>query len=124
MRARRRTRIRVQHHGTRTSLAAGFGSKSAACKSGACNMDVACLAAADPWNRPRRSVGAITRNGACGATGTSLRDQYGALFHAFDGNGTSATRMRDYLDPLSTGALFIDGIDAGPSELLFSNGFE
>lgn len=77
------------------------------------------------YSSDQRIVGVLSGGpSACGATGTSLRDQYGALFHAFDGNGTSTTRMRDYLDPLSTGALFIDGIDAGPSELLFSNGFE
>lgn len=47
---------------------------------------------------------------ACGATGTSLRDQYGGLFHAWDGNGTATTRMRDYLDPLGTNPVSIEGI--------------
>lgn len=41
----------------------GFGAVAAHCKAGACNMDVACLGDTDPWNQPRRSVGAFTVNG-------------------------------------------------------------
>jgi len=52
----------------------GFGNLSKVCKSGACNMDVACLGASDPWNGPRRSVGAITRGGTDTCTGSLLNN--------------------------------------------------
>ena len=32
-------------------------------------------------------------------------------FHAWDGLGSSTTRMKDHLDPLGTEPLFIEGID-------------
>jgi len=60
--SRMRTQVRLQlnrvGHGYR-----GFGVESVACRSGACNTDVACLGPSDPWNLPRRSVGAITVGG-------------------------------------------------------------
>ncbi|MCA1779378.1 MAG: hypothetical protein LC637_08360, partial [Xanthomonadaceae bacterium] len=60
----------------------GDGKKSTACgkgggdgsKSGSCNMDVACLADDDPWNDPRRSVGAYSRNGVAACTGSLLNN--------------------------------------------------
>lgn len=52
----------------------GFGSRSKACKSGACNTDVACLSDDDPWNLPRRSVGAWTRNGTDTCTGSLVNN--------------------------------------------------
>ncbi|MEN1729174.1 MAG: hypothetical protein AAGJ52_12110, partial [Pseudomonadota bacterium] len=45
----------------------------------------------------------------CGATGASLSDFYGGLFHGWEGLGTPTTRMRDHLDPAGTNPLFIDG---------------
>jgi hypothetical protein len=42
--------------------------------SGTCNMDVACLDASDPWNDPRRSVGAITLNGSDDCTGSLVNN--------------------------------------------------
>lgn len=42
--------------------------------SGACNMDVACLGPNDPWNDPRRSVGAITLNGSDNCTGSLINN--------------------------------------------------
>jgi len=42
----------------------GFGETAKHCKSGACNMDVACLGPADPWNDPRRAAGTFTIDGA------------------------------------------------------------
>jgi lysyl endopeptidase len=63
------------------------------------------------YNADRRLVGVLSGGpSACGATGASLRDQYGGLFHAWDGLGTPTTRMRDHLDPSNTGVDFIDGI--------------
>lgn len=63
------------------------------------------------YNADRRLVGVLSGGpSACGATGTSLRDQYGGLFHAWEGVGTPITRMRDHLDPLGVNPEFIDGI--------------
>ena len=42
--------------------------------SGTCNMDVACLGDGDPWNDPRRSVGAITLNGSADCTGSLINN--------------------------------------------------
>ena len=52
----------------------GFGHLSKACKSDACNTDVACLSANDPWNEPRRSVGAWTRGGTDTCTGSLVNN--------------------------------------------------
>ena len=52
----------------------GFGYKSKICKSGSCNMDVACLSDGDPWNNPRRSVGAMTRGGTDTCTGSLVNN--------------------------------------------------
>lgn len=52
----------------------GFGAKSQACKSGACNTDVACLTNGDPWNAPRRAVGAFTRNGTDTCSGSLVNN--------------------------------------------------
>lgn len=43
-------------------------------RSGACNMDVACLADDDPWNDPRRAVGAYSRNGSFACTGALVNN--------------------------------------------------
>lgn len=55
----------------------GFGVASKACKSGSCNTDVACLPPGNPWNEPRRSVGAITRGGTDTCTGSLLNNTSG-----------------------------------------------
>lgn len=52
----------------------GFGTKSMVCKAGSCNTDVACLTAGDPWNGPRRAVGAYTRGGTDTCTGSLLNN--------------------------------------------------
>jgi len=63
------------------------------------------------YNADRRLVGVLSGGpSACGATGASLRDQYGGLFHAWEGVGTATSRMRDHLDPGNSGVEFIDGI--------------
>jgi lysyl endopeptidase len=65
------------------------------------------------YNASRRLVGVLSGGpSACGATGASLADQYGKLSHAWEGLGTATTRVRDYLDPNNSNALFIDGIGA------------
>ncbi|MGY6631531.1 MAG: hypothetical protein ACXIUL_11035 [Wenzhouxiangella sp.] len=64
------------------------------------------------YSADRRLLGVLSGGPAfCGATGASLSDFYGGIWHAWDGMGTPTTRVRDYLDPLDTGVLFIDGID-------------
>jgi lysyl endopeptidase len=64
------------------------------------------------YNANQRLIGVLSGGpSACGATGASLRDQYGGLFHAWEGNGTPATRMKDILDPSNSGVTFINGID-------------
>jgi hypothetical protein len=52
----------------------GFGMKSAHCKSGACNTDVACLGANDPWNLPRRAVASYSLGGGRICTGSLLNN--------------------------------------------------
>ncbi|NBD96140.1 MAG: hypothetical protein GVY11_06675 [Gammaproteobacteria bacterium] len=64
------------------------------------------------YSADRRMIGVLSGGPAfCGATGSSLSDFYGGLFHAWDGLGSATTRMKDHLDPLGTEPLFIDGID-------------
>ena len=47
---------------------------------------------------------------ACGATGEDLSDYYGRFSVSWDRSGSTASnRVRDYLDPLSTGAMTLDG---------------
>ncbi|MCG6117894.1 MAG: hypothetical protein MEQ07_06835 [Aquimonas sp.] len=63
------------------------------------------------YNADRRLVGVLSGGpAACGATGNSLSDLYGGLFHAWEGIGTPTTRMREHLDPVGTNPEFIDGI--------------
>jgi len=70
------------------------------------------------YTAEQRFIGVLSGGPAfCGATGTQLSDLYGQLAHAWEGLGTPSTRMRDYLDPLNTGAEFIDGIGASPFRL-------
>ena len=42
--------------------------------SGACNTDVTCLASGDPWNDPRRAVGAYSRSGVDACTGSLVNN--------------------------------------------------
>ena len=45
----------------------------------------------------------------CGAPAASLNDFYGKLSVSWNGGGTAATRLRDWLDPGNTGVLGLDG---------------
>ncbi len=49
-------------------------SKEGGARSGACNTDVACLSDGDPWNDPRRSVGAYSRSGVFACTGSLVNN--------------------------------------------------
>ena len=63
------------------------------------------------YNANRRMVGVLSGGpSACGATGASLLDQYGGLFHSWEGTGTPTTRMKDALDPGGGNPMFIDGV--------------
>jgi hypothetical protein len=65
------------------------------------------------YNAAQRLVGVLSGGpSACGVTGPDLSDLYGQLAHAWEGLGTPQTRMRDHLDPASTGATTIAGIDS------------
>lgn len=52
----------------------GFGARTKYCKSGACNMDVACLGPNDPWNDNRRAVAAYTRGATDTCTGSLVNN--------------------------------------------------
>ncbi|MEM7289502.1 MAG: hypothetical protein AAF412_03865, partial [Pseudomonadota bacterium] len=70
------------------------------------------------YNANRQLVGVLSGgSAACGRPPELQDDQYGALFHAWEGLGTPTTRMRDYLDPLGTNPEFIEGIGAAPFQL-------
>ncbi|HWB64528.1 MAG TPA: T9SS type A sorting domain-containing protein [Chitinophagales bacterium] len=47
----------------------------------------------------------------CGATGSNLSDYYGRFCTSWDTGSTSATRLKEWLDPGNTGATTNDGYD-------------
>ncbi len=51
-----------------------FGAKTAYCKSGACNTDVACIADDSPWQGPRRAVASISEGGSRFCTGSLVNN--------------------------------------------------
>lgn len=62
------------------------------------------------YNADQRLVGVLSGGlSACNAAPANMNDQYGKLAHSWDGLGTSATRMRDWLDPGGSNPNFIDG---------------
>lgn len=64
------------------------------------------------WNQDKRLIGVLSGGyAACtsGAEDNNLPDFYGRLDTAWDGGGTPATRMRDWLDPQGSGTAFADG---------------
>ena len=70
------------------------------------------------YNANRQLVGVLSGGSAlCGRPPALQNDEYGALFHAWEGLGTPTSRMRDYLDPLGTNPEFINGIGTAPFEL-------
>jgi len=67
------------------------------------------------YNASQHFVGVLSGgNSACGATGENLSDLYGQLAVAWEGEGTTATRMKDWLDPAGNGATAIDGMGMAP----------
>lgn len=64
------------------------------------------------YSADRRLIGVLSGGPAfCGATGASLSDFYGGLFHGWEGLDPldDTTRMRPHLDPAGTNPEFIDG---------------
>lgn len=65
------------------------------------------------YSADRRLIGVLSGGASfCGAGPEDLNDEYGGLFHAWDGLGTAQTRMRDHLDPLGINPLLIDGVSS------------
>lgn len=76
------------------------------------------------FNAARRVVGVLSGGASfCGVSPGGLNDEYGGLFHAWDGLGTATTRMRDHLDPLGSAPMALDGRDS-MAQTLFADGFE
>jgi len=68
------------------------------------------------FNANRRLIGVLSGGASfCGVSPAGLNDQYGGLFHAWDGLGTPTTRVRDYLDPLGTNPTSLNGITQNAS---------
>lgn len=65
------------------------------------------------YNAQRRYIGQLHGGpSSCGQTGDNLSDVYGHVSISWEGGGTPATRLKDWLDPNSTGAMFVDGRNA------------
>ncbi len=74
------------------------------------------------FNANRQFIGQLHGGpSACGSTGDSLSDYYGRLSISWEGGGTTATRARDWLDPLGTAPTTLG--ELGQTEG-FANGFE
>jgi subtilisin-like proprotein convertase family protein len=52
---------------------------------------------------------------SCSQTGANRSDCYGRVSRSWTGNGTAATRLSDWLDPTSTGAMVVDTLGPGMS---------
>ena len=59
------------------------------------------------FDNNERVIGQLFGGGA--ACGNDLGDTYGAIFASWEGGGTPQSRLRDWLDPLNTGQLVLDG---------------
>jgi lysyl endopeptidase len=58
----------------------------------------------------RRIIGQLHGGpSSCGAADTDLHDFYGRLSVSWDGGGTPSSRLSDWLDPVPTGQLTMDG---------------
>ncbi len=59
------------------------------------------------FDQNHRVIGQLTGGGA--ACGNDQSDWFGAISISWEGGGTSATRLKDWLDPNNTGVLVLDG---------------
>lgn len=67
------------------------------------------------FNNTGRIVGQL--HGGSAACGNNLSDWYGRLFTSWTGGGSDGSRLSNWLDPLGTGAMVLDGINAAPLRL-------
>ncbi|WP_165967487.1 proprotein convertase P-domain-containing protein [Luteimonas aestuarii] len=51
---------------------------------------------------------------SCSTSGDDHSDYYGRVFTSWTGGGSDSTRLSNWLDPVGTGAEFIDGLDSTP----------
>lgn len=61
------------------------------------------------FNEDQRVVGVL--HGGYAACGDSRADWFGRFSEAWTGNGRAGARLSDWLDPLATGAMTLDGLD-------------
>jgi len=59
------------------------------------------------FDQNKRIIGQL--HGGDAACGNNSPDWYGRLFTSWEGGGTAATRLRDWLDPAGTGMTIMDG---------------
>ncbi len=70
------------------------------------------------FDNNRRVIGQL-HGGASACGGSDLSDEYGKFSFSWTGNNTNASRLSNWLDPSSTGATSIDGVDPnGPAPAL------
>jgi lysyl endopeptidase len=53
---------------------------------------------------------------SCSTTGADHSDYYGRIFTSWTGGGANNNRLSNWLDPVGTGAEFIDGLDSTPTD--------
>jgi hypothetical protein len=63
------------------------------------------------WDQNHRLVGQL--HGGYASCTSITSDWYGRIARSWEGGGSSATRLRDWLDPASTGTMVLDGEDPG-----------
>ena len=66
------------------------------------------------FNRDQRVVGQL--HGGYAACGDPRSDWFGRFSSAWDGRGRPGTRLSDWLDPLGSEAMFLDGLDGATVE--------
>jgi len=59
------------------------------------------------FNQEERIIGQLHGGGA--ACGNDASDWYGRVFTSWEGGGSAGSRLKDWLDPNDTGAMFMDG---------------
>jgi len=64
------------------------------------------------FNQDHRVVGQL--HGGYAACGNDLSDWYGRLSVSWTGGGTASTRLLDWLDPIGSGVMVLDGKDQDP----------
>ena len=63
------------------------------------------------FNPQKRLVAVLT--GGYAACGNNSSDWYGRIYKSWEGGGTAASRLKDWLDPTNSGSTAIDGLGLG-----------